>query len=61
LLSAGLNHRPDSFAHVSIVKLREVHERTHPARLFRLPDAPRLPASEHPADDDEGLLWVPVA
>jgi len=51
------------YANVSIVKLREVHERTHPARLFRLPDAPRAPASEHPADDDDGddLLWVPIA
>ena len=39
--------------------------RTHPARLFRLPDAPRAPASEHPADDDDDdgddLLWVPIA
>jgi integrase/recombinase XerD len=51
------------YANVSIVKLREVHERTHPARLFRLPDAPQAPASEHPADDDddEDLLWVPIA
>ena len=50
---------------VSISKLREVHERTHPARLFRLPDAPQSPASEHPADDDDDdgddLLWVPIA
>jgi len=51
------------YTHVSITKLREVHERTHPARLFRLPDAPQSPASEHPADDDddEDLLWVPIA
>jgi len=48
------------YAHVSISKLREVHERTHPVRL---PDAPQSPASEHPAHDDDGddLLWVPIA
>jgi len=54
------------YAHVSIAKLREVHERTHPARLFRLPEAPQPPASDqgHQDDgDDDGddLEWVPVA
>ena len=35
-------------------------ERTHPARLFRLPDAPNL-RRDHPDADDDGLEWVPVA
>ena len=48
------------YAHVSITKLREVHQRTHPARLFRLPDAPPPPADQGDADDDS-LEWVPIA
>ena len=51
------------YTHVSIAKLREVHERTHPARLFRLPDAPPPPATD-PGDARRGrwdLEWVPVA
>ena len=49
------------YTHVSIAKLREVHERTHPARLFRLPDAPQPPATDHRDEDDDSLEWVPVA
>ena len=49
------------YTHVSITKLREVHERTHPARLFRLPAAPQPPATDHPDADDDNLEWVPVA
>jgi integrase/recombinase XerD len=49
------------YTHVSIAQLRAVHERTHPARLFRLPGAPQPPASPPPDDDEGDLLWVPVA
>ena len=49
------------YTHVSITKLREVHQRTHPARLFRLPGAPQPPATDHPDADDDNLEWVPVA
>jgi integrase/recombinase XerD len=49
------------YTHVSITKLREVHERTHPARLFRVPGAPQPPATDLPDADDDGLEWVPVA
>ena len=51
------------YAHVSIAKLREVHQRTHPARLFRLPDAPQPPATDQSNEDDgdDDLEWVPVA
>jgi len=50
------------YTHVSIAKLCEVHQRTHPARLFRLPDAPPPPATDHGDDADDGdLEWVPVA
>ena len=52
------------YTHVSIAKLREVHQRTHPARLFRLPAAPTssAPSAEDDhATDDDSLEWVPVA
>jgi hypothetical protein len=49
------------YTHVSITKLREVHERTHPARLFRWPAAPPPPTTNTPDVDDDGLEWVPVA
>ncbi len=57
------------YTHVSILKLREVHERTHPARLFRTPGAPAASASSPESDplhgdldDEDGdALWVPVA
>jgi len=49
------------YTHVSIAKLREVHERTHPARWVRLPDSPPRPSTEHPGEDDDDLEWVPVA
>ncbi|MHB9076929.1 MAG: hypothetical protein ACYC3X_05470, partial [Pirellulaceae bacterium] len=57
------------YTHVSILKLREVHERTHPARLFRTPGAPAAsapPSESDPLhgdlDDEDGdSLWVPVA
>ena len=46
------------YTHVSITKLREVHERTHPARLFRQPrdgqeaphSTPESPSPERPDD-----------
>lgn len=47
------------YTHVSITKLREVHERTHPARLFRPPTA-APPAEDHSGPDDD-LEWVPTA
>jgi integrase/recombinase XerD len=55
------------YTHVSIVQLCQVHERTHPARLYRSSPTQPPATSEHPdrrgpSDDDEGdLLWVPVA
>ena len=49
------------YTHVSIAKLREVHERTHPARLFRLPDTPPPPATDHDDPDDDSADAVPAA
>jgi integrase/recombinase XerD len=57
------------YTHVSILKLREVHERTHPARLFRTPGAPATsappsasdPLADNLDDEDGDALWVPVA
>jgi len=56
------------YTHVSITKLREVHERTHPARLFREPGSPLdaepactadPPIACDGADDDPP--WIPIA
>ncbi|MBM3273331.1 hypothetical protein FJY94_08880, partial [Candidatus Kaiserbacteria bacterium] len=56
------------YTHVSITKLREVHERTHPARLFREPGSPlgaepactaAPPIACDGADDDPP--WIPIA
>jgi integrase/recombinase XerD len=54
------------YTHVSITKLREIHEQTHPGRLYRTaPDPDPLDPEQRPdapGDDDEpdaGVL-VPV-
>jgi hypothetical protein len=40
------------YTHVSIQKLREVHEKTHPARLYRRPaDAPQA-SGPNPEEHD---------
>ena len=39
--------------------LREMHDRTHPARLFRLPNAPRPPATERQDEDDDDHTGEP--
>jgi len=49
------------YTHVSIAKLREVHEKTHPARLYRDPDQgaqdpgcpPQSASPRHPDDGDD--------
>ena len=44
------------YTHVSIAKLREVHERTHPVGLFRLPDAPPPPVTDPAGEDDDSRV-----
>ena len=36
-----------------------MHDRTHPARLFRLPNAPRPPATERQDEDDDDHTGEP--
>ena len=52
------------YTHVSIAKLREVHEQTHPGRLYRTAPDPDRPEPEQrpdaPGDDDEPDAGVPV-
>jgi len=50
---AGVRFLQALHTHVAIAKLREVHERTHLARLVRLPDAPPRPSTEHAGEDDD--------
>ena len=55
------------YAHVAIGKLCEVHARTHPAELARVPEPdtdPAAPTTGHDLpdddDDDPDFPWVPI-
>jgi integrase/recombinase XerD len=52
------------YTHVSIGQLCQVHARTHPARLLRVPTAPTSDAAPAPTsdpDEDPDFPWVPIA